>query len=168
MYVKIIQLTSDQWEGYKNLRLEALRDNPEAFGETYDQVSLRPEDLWRKMFSQSDDGRKRWVFFAQINGNLVGMVSGQEMKASPGRVKVREMFVAKEFRGKGIGKKLIQALTDELLKNSDKKVLRLGVFEAQAEALNFYKNLGFKILEGKTETLPNGKGEVSLMEKTLK
>lgn len=166
--VKIIKLPLHKWRDYKSLRLKALKENPKAFGQTYEEVLLRTDKQWKMLLKSSLDGRKRWVFFAKFKGELVGMVSGTAMEILPGGVKVQEMFVALEMRNKGVATKLVQSLIDELLKNSDKRTLRLGVFITQVDALKLYKSLGFKILERKTEHFTGGVTHKSLiMEKIL-
>lgn len=166
--LRIIKLTFDKWEDYKNLRLKALKENPEAFGQTYKEVLLRTDEQWKTLLKSSLDGRKRWVLFARLNGKLVGMVSGTAMKTISGGVKIQEMFVIPKVRQKGVATMLMQSLIEQLQKNSEKKVLRLGVFASQLKALKLYKGLGFKVLEQKTEHFPGGLTHESLiMEKIL-
>lgn len=165
--MKIIKLPPDRWKDYKNLRLNAVQENPEAFGQTYDELSLRSDDDWKMQLERSADGLKRWVVFAESNGELVGMVSATAMKTLQEGVKVREMFVVPAVRGKGVATELMKGLEAEL-NNTNKTVLRLGVFNTQTEAVNLYKNLGFEVVEEKTEHFPNGLSHQSLiMEKKL-
>lgn len=52
--------------------------------------------------------------------------------------------VAKEFRGVGLGKKLMQLVLEEAIKNlPDLKIVVLGVFGDNPIAQNLYKEMGF-------------------------
>lgn len=169
MDVKIITLSTDKWEAYKELRLRALKNNPEAFGQPHEKALLRSDDEWKMLLEKSAYGQKRWLLFAKVSGELVGMVSGTSMKSVEGGVKIQEMYVDSKARGEGIATKLMQALSVELLKNTDRRILRLGVFDTQTVAVSLYKSLGFKVIEAKTEHFPGGYSHESLiMEKNLK
>lgn len=165
--LEIISLPSDQWQEYKNLRLKALKQNPESFGQTYDKARFRNDEEWKLLLNTSLDGQDRWLFFAKLNGQFVGMISGTAMESVKGGVKVQEMFVSPEARGKGIATKLMQKLTSVLKETTDKKVLRLGVFRPQTEAVKLYQSLGFEIIEEKIEQVPSGTHESLIMEKKL-
>lgn len=54
---------------------------------------------------------------------------------------IEGIFVKKQVQSKGIGKQLIN-----YVKNL-KKELNLNVFQKNLNAINFYKNLGFKIID---------------------
>lgn len=61
--------------------------------------------------------------------------------------------VKNEYRGKGIGKLLMQTVIDEALKTIPQlKILTLGVFGNNGIACSMYENLGFT----KFGTLPEG------------
>lgn len=166
--LEIIKLTPSQWQEYKNLRLRALKDDPDAFGITYEEAVKKSDQEWREPLELAEQGNGKWMFFAKLNGQLVGMISGTAMVKVKDGVKVREMFVVEEARGKGIAKKLLEALINELLENSDKRTLQLGVFTTQEAAINLYKKMGFNVLEQITEHFPSGLSHESLiMEKKL-
>lgn len=168
MDIEIIKLPPENWEEYRDLRLKALKENPESFGEVYGEVALRPEEEWRSRLELALTGKEKWILFAKLKDELVGMVSGTAMESVEGGVKIREMFVVSKARNKGIATKLMQRLAEELLENSDKRTLRLGVFKIQKEAVNLYKSLGFEVLEEKTEHFSNGISHQSLiMEKKI-
>lgn len=55
---------------------------------------------------------------------------------------IDEMFVAKEFRGKGIGSRFIDELANELRESS--VAIQLEVSPANESALRLYERLGFR------------------------
>lgn len=169
--LEIIQLPKDQWKDYKNLRLKSLTEDPEAFGQTLEDALNLADKKWKQKLAKAAKGKDHWMNFARLNGKLVGMVSARETNPPDLKptVKIQEMFVVKEFRNKGIGRKLILALLDEVCKNPKWQKARLNVFSSQKTALKFYKALGFEMIGKKLENFSDGRiKETFLLEKLLK
>lgn len=168
--IDIAKLIPDRWDEYKNLRLRALKSDPEAYGLLYDEALKKSEEEWRTLLEQADEGVDHWIFFAKLNGELVGMVSAR-ITIPPGdgdTVKVGEVYVAREARGKGISKMLFQRLLSEITKNPKWKYAKVKVFTSQEPAIELYKSFGFKIKEQITEDWPDGRThETFVMEKFL-
>lgn len=79
------------------------------------------------------------------NNKIVGFVF-PDYDWSEGEEKIgeiHEMCVAKEYQGKGFGKKLLQT-TLESFKNKNLKKAGLWVGEKNEKAINLYKKFGFK------------------------
>ena len=56
----------DDWPAYRELRLQALRDHPTAFGASYEDNLLHPQEHWEKRM-ETDDEREA-LFFAEFRG----------------------------------------------------------------------------------------------------
>ncbi len=65
----------------------------------------------------------------------------------PLSLEIERIYVVREYKGKGLGKVLINYAAQNALELG-KKYLWLGVWEKNEEALSFYKKMGFEI-EGK-------------------
>ena len=92
------------------------------------------------------------VIHARVGKELVGIVDlhlGKEAVAHVGRL---GLTVKKEYRGRGIGRALVEKMIAEARKNKQIKIIKLGVFAENLVAINLYQSLGFKQF-GK---LPNG------------
>lgn len=74
------------------------------------------------------------LFGYEENGTLVGFmgIAGENLEM---------LFIHNDFRGKGIGKKLISFGIEQL------KVTRVDVNEENTQAVNFYKYVGFRVLQ---------------------
>jgi PhnO protein len=69
---------------------------------------------------------------------------GQTLLHHGGMVyEIQEMFVAKKYRGRGIGKLLLKALEDRLAKR-EYQSLEVTAQNIRAGALEFYKKYGFE------------------------
>jgi ribosomal-protein-alanine N-acetyltransferase len=108
---------------------------------------------------------KRWpegFLVARIDRETVGYAIGEKNKDSG---LIISIAVKKEWRRRGIGRKLIEKLLENF-KKEGAKIVFLHVREENKEAINFYRALGFKIIELVENYYSNGENAY-LMEKTL-
>jgi len=88
---------------------------------------------------------------------MVGMVSLEHLQEE-GRIHLFHIYVDKEYRRKGIRKKLILK-AEEQGKKTNAKALSLNIVSEKAEVVLLYEKMGFKLIK-----LKNKKME---MEKTV-
>lgn len=170
--VEIIILQVDRWLEYKKLKLESLTLEPTAFANTPEEKEKDSDQDWQKDLEDFLESKNQFAYFAEINGKLIGMAAAyreSHLKSSHIAV-IFGVYLSKEFRCKGIAKKLLQKLLAELENRGDIVKLNLDVTTTQLAAVNLYKSLGFNIVgELKKEYLVNGKFyDVYEMEKYLK
>lgn len=70
--MEIIKLTSEDWEKYKNIRLEALRKDNIAFGTSYEEALNKKDEEWKATLEKPD----RYLFFAKDKNEIVGLGCG--------------------------------------------------------------------------------------------
>lgn len=140
---RVEQLTVDQWEEYKSLRLRALQSDPSAFGKSYKDELLNTEEDWKRMMEQSQ------LCFARDSSTdeLVGMIGAYSTQE--GVYMFNQMWVDQVFRGRGISKDLFREMLTRV-KNLGAKKVELYVSTVQEVPISLYKKLGFEIVE----TLP--------------
>jgi ribosomal-protein-alanine N-acetyltransferase len=108
---------------------------------------------------------KKWpegFLVAKLSGEIVGYAIGEKNKDSGLIISVA---VKKEWRKRGIGRKLVEKLLENF-KKEGMKIVFLHVREENRDAINFYQALGFKIIELVENYYSNGENAY-LMEKTL-
>jgi ribosomal-protein-alanine N-acetyltransferase len=108
---------------------------------------------------------KKWpegFLMAKLGEEIVGYAIGEKSKDSGLIVSVA---VKKEWRRRGIGRKLIEKLLENF-KKEGMKIVFLHVREENRDAINFYQALGFKIIELVENYYSNGENAY-LMEKSL-
>lgn len=76
------------------------------------------------------------------NRNLVGFVTYFMATPTVGRIEL--LAIDPQFRGKGYGKKLTQAIINEF-KQKGAHAVELYVYDYNHEAISFYEHLGFSI-----------------------
>jgi ribosomal protein S18 acetylase RimI-like enzyme len=153
--VLIHAITQDAWKDYEYLRHEMLRSDPEAFPpQAYDDLH-EVEEVWRRRIEQGI------VLIAYDNGSPVGMVRATFNGESS---RVWNMYAQKEYRGAGIGKKLMGELMVKIKLRGVKHV-DLEVEDTQILARMMYENIfGFK----ESDRVPNERdGYMITMQKTF-
>jgi ribosomal protein S18 acetylase RimI-like enzyme len=86
----------------------------------------------------------RFVFVAEVAGEVAGFVSGEERTHWSGDTDlyVGELVVARECEGQGVGRSLMEAVTG-LAEHSGVGRITLETGAANEQALAFYHRLGF-------------------------
>ncbi len=144
--ITITSIMPDEWTKYKNLRLRALKEEPQAYGSSYAENSTKPEEFWKQRLLDAIQEKTQWLVFAKSDNHLVGMV-GAFAEKEPDVAHIISVYVVPEARGNGISKDLMRDLLNRIKRNSWIKKIIVDVNPQQHAALNLYKNLGFKIIK---------------------
>jgi RimJ/RimL family protein N-acetyltransferase len=128
-----------------DLRLEALQDSPEAYGEDYEYVANQPYSVWADLVAHSLGDGDRAIFIAEVQGRLTGMaaVNRSPMKNTRHSASVWGVYVQPDRRGLGIATQLVQACID-WGRGKGLATLRLGVITANPAAIHCYEKCGFQ------------------------
>jgi ribosomal protein S18 acetylase RimI-like enzyme len=134
--IEIRVIGGDDWQLWRDLRLAALADAPDAFGSTLADWRDAPEPRWRERLSGPDDRN----FVAYLDGTPVGMATATP--ANPHTVDLISMYVAASARGHGIADQLITAVVDRA-RALGAGTVRLDVRHTNARAAAVYRRHGF-------------------------
>jgi GNAT superfamily N-acetyltransferase len=165
--VDIRLVRPDEWEAFRELRLRALTDAPDAFGRTYEASKDEPEASWRGwILGEGWDGRVRsWV--ADDRGTLRGMAVGARFDADPSVVSLFGMWVERELRGSGIAARLV-GMVEAWARGQGATRVVLWVSDGNRRAAAFYTKLGFSPTRTPTRALRDGSPvRVAEMERSL-
>ncbi len=165
--MEIIKLPVSRWQQYKEVRLRALKEDPQAFGASYDDNAKYTEEEWRRRLINAENSDRNWLYFAEENKTLKGMIGAYMEKESKDTATVISVYVPLEERGRGISKLLMQKLLDELSSKQYLKKVALTVNKDQIAAVNLYKKFGFVVKGQQNFKMGNGKDAIEyVMEKT--
>lgn len=141
MNVVVKELPPEKWEEYKRIRLEALKNEPLAFGSSYEEEKDREPKVWKERMERDTS-----PLFALVNGQVVGVaVYAFEKGIKLDHIAhIYSVYVKKEFRGKGIASKLLNSVLRKIFANKKIKKIVLNVTEIQKPARELYKQLGFR------------------------
>lgn len=135
-------LLTDDVDDYWQLRLRALREEPEAFGTAYEESVLTPiEDIAERLIV-SDDSFVLGAYEPDLAG-LVGYYRETGIKRRH-KGNVFGMYVIPEARGQGTAHALMSALIDRASKIDGLEQLILSVVASNESAARLYRSLGFK------------------------
>jgi RimJ/RimL family protein N-acetyltransferase len=122
---------------YREIRLEALRYSPEAFGSTFDAESARPLERFAERLSNGT------VFGAFRSTEIVGMAGfmGREGAKDAHKGMLWGMYVRADLRNAGLGRRLAMAVID--FARDRVELLQLAVVRYNEPARRLYASLGF-------------------------
>ena len=132
---------------YWDLRLRALKENPEAFATTYEEAVARPNPV-EGMAQRFEDREKQFTLGAfDGQGALVGVVTFVREQQTKTRHKgtVVAVYVAPETRGQGVARTLMLDLIERVKALGGVELIHLAVNAANEPARRLYKNLGFEV-----------------------
>jgi GNAT superfamily N-acetyltransferase len=135
-------LTADEWRLYRDVRLRALADSPDAFGSTLAEEAIRSDEQWAHRLASSADPRVNLPLVADIRSELVGLAWGRIDAAQPDVATLYQMWVAPACRGTGIGRQLLQAVIAWAV-GRGAAALDLGVTCGDTPARRLYERAGF-------------------------
>jgi RimJ/RimL family protein N-acetyltransferase len=130
-------------ENYRNFRLEALRNNPESFGSSYEEEKENPIETYKGRF-QSDES---FTFGAFENEKLIGvatLVKENKLKLKH-KANIFAVYVSPEKRGIGIGKCLMVKAIKKAKDLEGLEQIYLTVVTTNESAKKLYYSLGFEI-----------------------
>ena len=151
---RVRRLGSDEWLAYRDLRLQALSDSPDAFRSTFERESSRPDSEWIARVTSGATSPHDRPLVATEGSELVGIGWGKVLESEPGTVHVFQMWVAPESRGRGIGAELLNAIVAWARDVKADRVV-LGVTCGNSSAWRLYIRAGFQA-SGEPEPLRAG------------
>jgi ribosomal protein S18 acetylase RimI-like enzyme len=136
------RLRADEWRDFREVRLAALVTDPLAFGSTAAREAAYPEEKWREWSTRGSNGSREATFVAaQPVGHLIGMAG---VFSEGERFHIWGMWVHPEWRGRGIGQALLDALLGWIDESFGPSVILLDVNPSQAIAVRTYLGSGFE------------------------
>lgn len=143
--VEVVSPSVPEWKVLKELRLDALRKEPQAFGSSYERELAYPDEKWQERLRGIEKGES-YVFVAKRDGRPVGMVMGGRTEEDRSRrsAHVWGLYVDGSARRRGIARALMEKVIEGFVKNPDVMVVKVEVNPQQEAALKLYLSLGFK------------------------
>jgi ribosomal protein S18 acetylase RimI-like enzyme len=154
--VTVRAVRPEEWQRFRDVRLLALADSPDAFGSTLEQERDHAREEWIEWISGWSDTTTNRAFVAVEDDTWLGIAVGSRT-AHERIVHVYSMWVDPSARRKGIGRLLLDELVD-WARSIGASGLELGVTAANLGAVAFYERTGFvdtterrRLREGSTQ-----------------
>jgi RimJ/RimL family protein N-acetyltransferase len=122
---------------YRDIRLEALQKNPEAFGSAFEKEGTQPLPWFEAVLGRAD------IFGAFIDGRLAGIAgfSVKEGLKHAHKALLWTMYVRAAARKSGVGQRLVTTVIDHA--RGRVEMLQLTVVSENEAARRLYGALGF-------------------------
>jgi len=144
--VSVVELSPDDWQRLRDIRLAALRSDGHAFGGNLEVESAMTENEWRAKFE---------IFtglMAVLDGIDIGFMSVENLAGDFGSTCwVGSCWVDPEFRKHGALRSLFQYVDDHAIER-DWAIQGLGVWVDNYSAITAYEKLGFVMMGEKQES----------------
>lgn len=127
---------------FRELRLEALKNHPTAFGSDYEESAARPKEHWMESLNYNDE--KEALFFADYQNQLIGMTGIYRSLSRKARhsATIWGVYVKPDWRGRHIAEKLIQSCLDWAIRQNV-VIVKLAVVADNKSAIQCYERCGF-------------------------
>lgn len=143
--IQIMPITEETFPAWRELRLRALHDHPDAFGQPYADYKAIPLDASLAQFRERQVTGLSFVLGAFSDGDLtgtVGVVREQRLKESH-RMLIWGMYVAPEARGTGTADALVKAAIAHARATDGVLQIHLAVTSHNIAARKLYERHGF-------------------------
>src|SRR5690606_11234690 len=139
-------LNDSDAELYREVRLRALKNDPDAFGSTYEQEETRPLGQTIERIRHTKD---QFTLGCFVDSNtLVGIVNflRENRTKTAHKGNIYGMYVEPHSRGRGVGKALLLALIERAIKECEGlEQIHLTVVSNNKPATRLYASLGFEV-----------------------
>lgn len=132
-----------EWPVYRQLRLQALRDAPDAFGSTYAAEGVGADAHWAARLRVVESSGRDLALVAETAHGPCGLVWCKVSADDPTVANLYQMWVAPEARGHGVGRALLAEALDWAAAAGVRHV-HLGVTVGDSPARRLYVSMGFR------------------------
>ncbi len=165
--VDVRAVTVDDWPQLRTIRLEALRDTPNAYSTTYDEAVAFPDSLWIERATASVAGVDQLTVLGFGGDKVVSLAIGLLREQHDALVTVVvSVYVTPSVRGTGTADRMFP-LIHAWGEARGSSQASLWVEETNDRAIGFYERLGYTMTLDRAR-IPNDSGLFErLMKKTL-
>jgi amino acid adenylation domain-containing protein len=129
-------------ELFRELSVRSSRESPDAFVATLEQLQNEPPEYWKQLLDFIVDSPLDRIVLAFSDRRCIGFSAARIDANDPNHAILRWMWIEPEFRGKGAGSRLIDAILEWALSRGVQN-MELLVSENQIPAIKLYTSKGF-------------------------
>lgn len=143
--IKIERAKLEDWEKFKKIRLEALGQFQDAFGNLYEDEEKKTDQEWQKEISKGD----YIILLAQKGRDPVGLSKFKHRRFGGRHTwTISSVFVKESYQGQKIGEQIMRA-TEEAIRQKGGKRAVLYI-NPNSTVRSFYEKLGYTFMPGRS------------------
>jgi ribosomal protein S18 acetylase RimI-like enzyme len=147
--IRIVPCTMAEVETLEQIAYETFDETFRVMNTAETMEKYLEEAFNRERLLEELSNPKSTFFFKHTDNKLSGYLKLNEAPAQSdlndaNSLELERIYVRKEFRGKGLGKVLIEYAI-QIARQRGKRYIWLGVWERNADAIVFYRRMGFTI-----------------------
>ncbi|GMU40942.1 MAG: N-acetyltransferase [Chloroflexota bacterium] len=163
--MEVRRIRADEGLALKEVRLRALREEPDAYHTTYAEAAVHPDDEWHHRAARGADGAYEAMFVVDRgDGRLGGMVYTNALADAPHDAFISSMWLDADLRGGGMADALMHA-AESWARAMGSPQVELWASLSNDRARRFYTRHGY-VPAGVDEHWERGGGS-SLFQKDL-
>lgn len=153
----MIQIRPARTEDLIHIQAIAHQTWPHTFGNILSPKQIDYMLNWMydlKMLEKQQLEQGHTFLIAEEMGEKLGF-TGFQIDQEPGKTKIHKIYILPSAQGKGLGKKLIEAIKEIALEKNQSSLL-LNVNKYNEGAIKFYEYLGFVKIKSEVIDIGNG------------
>lgn len=154
--ISIRQWSESDWQTYRAIRLEALTENADVFGASFDGEASKDNSFWKDRLKGPDKG----TAFGLYDGSTVIGLTGiyRDWNGREGVAILCMSYIRADYRRKGLSDLLYKARIDWAKAQGDIRILEVGHREGNDASRGANQRWGF-VFKGIDEKHPYGNGD---------
>ena len=137
-------IRADEWDRLRSIRLEALKDSPDAFITKHEEALADPQSRWEELAARGAAGDGQTTIIAVRGRDTVAMAVGLWDPDRSGTVMpVVAVFVSPRVRRQGVGARVMRSVHD-WGRSKGATAASLWVVDSNTAARGFYEGIGYK------------------------
>ncbi len=135
-------IVAADWQRYRDVRLRALKESPDAFGSTYEGSIMFTDEQWKDRLAQATPDLDL-PMTALVDEQFVCLGWATIPREESHTVHFYQMWVDPEFRGRGLGHTLMETALS-WARGRGARTMELEVTCGDRPARRLYERLGFR------------------------
>src|SRR5436853_4071245 len=106
--INIRSAKAGEWKLWKEIRLQALVDAPESFGERHEDSQKKTDETWEHEFQKIIKSDNQCLLFAEASNQTVGMLYVFVRNPSDDVGGIGGLWISPEYRKMGVGTQILE------------------------------------------------------------